>query len=75
MSINSEPALNTIGVLIENEIKNLAEKYRTEWNIDLCESINIEEFGLNEYLGGKAEAFEESLEIIKKYFHEVLKDV
>lgn len=75
MPTNEELILKSIGNSIENEMEILLKKHRAEWNMDLCESIDIEEFGFNEYLGGKAEAFEESLEIIKKYFHGVLNNV
>lgn len=34
---------------------------------EACESLKIEEYGFNEFLGGKAEGFEESLEILKEY--------
>lgn len=47
--------------LIEKSVKD----YRRLWQLDLCESIEIEEYGLNEFFGGKAEGFEESLEILK----------
>ena len=52
---------------VVDNISTLAVEYRKRWNEDLCESVNIEEFGLNEYFGGKSEAFEESVEIIKKF--------
>ena len=56
-----------LGESIEGELEALAKEYRARWNIDLCESTDIEEFGQNEYFGGKAEGFEESLEIFKKH--------
>lgn len=56
-----------LGESIEAELEALAKEYRARWNIDLCESTDIEEFGQNEYFGGKAEGFEESLEIFKKH--------
>jgi hypothetical protein len=55
------------GNAIEAEIAKLAEWYREEWDIKLCDSEDTEEYGRNEFIGGKAEAFEESLEIIRKY--------
>ena len=53
---------------ILNKISNLAIEYRKSWKEDLWESPNIEEYGLNEFLGGKAEAYEDCLELLKKYF-------
>ncbi len=49
-------------------IEKSAKDYRELWKVDLCESTKIEEYGLNEFFGGKAEAFEESLEILKKSY-------
>jgi len=51
---------------IENKLKHWIKEYRDLWKEKLCESENIEEYGLNEFFGGKAEGFEEALEIIKK---------
>jgi len=50
------------------KISVLAKKYRKKWNEDLCESEDIKKFGENEYFGGKAEGFEESLEILTRKF-------
>ena len=50
-----------------NEISSLATKYRKSWKQDLCESEFIEEYGENEFVGGKFEAFEECIQIIKKH--------
>lgn len=52
---------------LENHIYTLAKNYRKEWREELWESENIEEFGLNEFIGGKADAYEDCLYIIKKY--------
>lgn len=52
---------------ILNKISNLAIEYRKIWKEDLWESTNIEEYGLNEFLGGKAEAYEDCLEIINEH--------
>lgn len=54
---------------IENRLERDAKGYRELWKEELCESEKIEECGLNEFLGGKAEGFEESLEIVKKYLN------
>ena len=50
----------------ENELKHWIKEYRNLWKEKLCENENIEEYGLNEFFGGKAEGFEEALEIIQK---------
>lgn len=50
-----------------NDIEKLAVEYRKKWKEELWESEDIEEFGLNEFIGGKADAFEECLDIIKSY--------
>ena len=52
---------------IESEIAILAINYRKEWKEELWESEDSEEFGYNEFIGGKADAFEDCLEIIRKY--------
>jgi len=52
-----------------NEVECMAIEYRKAWKEKLCDSVIIEEYGFNEFLGGKAEGFEESVEIIKKYLH------
>ncbi|MFA5455300.1 MAG: hypothetical protein WC272_08285 [Sulfurimonas sp.] len=49
------------------QIETAAKEYRNLWKIDICESVKIEEYGFNEFLGGKAEGFEESLEILKEH--------
>ncbi len=49
------------------QIETVAKEYRNLWKRDVCESVKIEEYGFNEFLGGKAEGFEESLEILKEY--------
>ena len=52
-----------------NEVECMAIEYRKTWKEELCDSVKIEEYGFNEFLGGKAEGFEESVEIIKKYLN------
>ena len=49
-----------------DKIAKEAKKYREKWDEKLWDSTDIKEFGLNEYYGGKAEGFEESLEILYK---------
>lgn len=57
--------------IIDNSLKKhveiLAKNYRYKWNKKLCESEKIEEYGLNEFIGGKADAYEDCLYLIKKY--------
>jgi len=57
--------MSVISKDILKEISSLAKKYRQEWKLDLCESEDIEEYGENEFIGGKAEAYEECLDMIK----------
>jgi len=52
---------------LEQSIYELAKNYRSEWKEELWESEKIEEYGLNEFIGGKADAFEECLYIIRKH--------
>jgi hypothetical protein len=55
------------GESLERHIAELAKNYRKEWKEELWESTDIEEFGLNEFIGGEADAYEDCLEIIQKY--------
>lgn len=48
------------------EISNLAEECRDGWKRELCESEDINEYGLNEFFGGKADAYEDCARIIKQ---------
>lgn len=51
----------------ESHINKLAKNYKKEWKEKLPENESIEAYGLNEFIGGKAEAYEECLTLIKKY--------
>lgn len=51
------------------QIEAAAKEYRKLWKKEACESMKIEEYGFNEFLGGKAEGFEESLEILKEHIY------
>lgn len=53
--------------LLEKNIAELSKNYRAEWKEELWESEKIEEYGLNEFIGGKAEGYEDCLDLIKKY--------
>ena len=52
---------------LEKHIAILAKNYRKEWNENLCESAKIEDYGLNEFINGKADAFEDCLFLIGEY--------
>lgn len=52
---------------LEEHIYILAKNYREQWQKDLCASEKIEEYGLNEFLGGKADAYEDCLYLVRKY--------
>lgn len=54
---------------IETELLENAKGYRELWHKQICESADILEYGENEFFGGKAEGFEESLEIVKKHLY------
>ncbi len=56
---------------LERHIRVLAENYRKEWRDELSESHKIEEYGLNEFIGGKADAYEDCLYLIKKYHNTI----
>lgn len=52
--------------LFIEKISALAKECRSQYKEELWESTDIEQFGFNEYMGGKAEAYEDCLEILKK---------
>src|SRR3989338_8446275 len=51
---------------LENHIAILAKNYRKECNEKLWESRKTEDYGLNEFISGKADAFEDCLFLIGK---------
>jgi len=55
------------GDSLKKYIYKLGQNYRHAWSEKLWESEDIEIFGLNEFIGGKAEAYEDCLELINKY--------
>lgn len=57
--------MNTRINILRKQVSQLAKNYRSNWKEDLWESEKIEEYGFNEFIGGKAEAYEECLELIK----------
>ena len=44
----------------------LAKENRSLWKREMCESEDIEKYGLNEFVGGKADAYEDCLDLLKK---------
>lgn len=62
-------------LLLEKRLSELAKNYRSEWKEELWESEKIEEFGLNEFIGGKADAYEDCLDLIKELKNNRLKIV
>jgi len=52
---------------LENHIAELAQSYRKEWKEILPESAKIKEYGFNEFIDGKAEAYEDCLEAMKDF--------
>lgn len=43
-----------------------SKESRSLWKEELCDSEDIEKYGFNEYVGGKADAFEECLHCLNK---------
>lgn len=55
------------GHSLEQHVYTLANNYRKQWREALCKSEKIEEYGLNEFIGGKADAYEDCLFLIRRY--------
>lgn len=55
------------GESLEKHIVTLAKNYKKEYKKELSGNASIEEYGLNEFIGGKAEAYEECLKMIVDY--------
>lgn len=55
------------GDSLEAHIAKLVKNYRNEWKKHLPENEKIEAFGLNEFIGGKAEGYEDCLHLIRSY--------
>ena len=51
---------------LENHIAKLAKNYRKEWNKSYWKVKN-RNYGLNEFIAGKADAFEDCLFLIREY--------
>lgn len=54
------------GESLEEYIAGQAKVYRVYWQEGLWESEDVEVFGLNEFIGGKAEAYEDCLEMMRR---------
>ncbi|MFA5748027.1 MAG: hypothetical protein WC872_02825 [Candidatus Absconditabacterales bacterium] len=52
---------------LNDEIRTLAKQYRKLYKKQLCESEKIEEYGENEFFGGKAEAYEDVLGLFERH--------
>ena len=52
---------------LESRITELAKNHRKDWKRKLCDSGDIEIYGCNEFIGGKADAYEDCLDLIKEY--------
>lgn len=59
--------MSTQLIQFQKHLSELAKNYRGHWQKELCESENIEAYGLNEFIGGKADAFEDCLDLLEKH--------
>lgn len=50
----------------EKSITILVKENRSLWKREMCESEDIEKYGFNEFVGGKADAYEDCLDLLKK---------
>jgi hypothetical protein len=50
----------------EESITILVNENRSLWKREMCESEDIEKYGFNEFVGGKADAYEDCLDLLKK---------
>jgi hypothetical protein len=64
-----------VGNSIEQRLEALVNEYRMKWKKEDCESEDIEKFGLNEFIGGKAEGYEDALDIVRKHIGKQAMDV
>jgi len=67
--------MSTHLIQFQKHLSELAKNYREHWQEELCESENIEMYGLNEFIGGKADAFEDCLELLEKHLQGEVVDV
>ncbi len=52
---------------LELHIAELAKNYRKTWKKELRQGGKIDEYEFNGFIGGKAEAYEDCLDLIKEY--------
>ena len=52
---------------LEEHVAKLAKNYRNSWKEKLWEVKDTEIFALNEFIEGKAEAYEDCLDLIRRY--------
>jgi hypothetical protein len=62
MNINKKLSLDQIQEFITKQ----AKENRSMWKREMCESEDIEKYGFNEFVGGKADAYEDCLDEIKR---------
>jgi hypothetical protein len=55
------------GDSLESHLAELVKNYKESYKENLDENNSIENYGDNEFLKGKAEAYKECLELVKKY--------
>ena len=55
------------GQSLESDIKDLANNYKKVWKRKFPSDAKVLDYGLNEFIGGKAEAYEDCLEIIRDH--------
>ena len=55
------------GESLELRIAILAKNYKKAWKEKFWENEKIEDYGLNEFIGGKADAYEDCLDLIRSY--------
>ena len=62
MDINKKLSLEQIQEFITKQ----AKENRSMWKREMCESEDIEKYDFNEFVGGKADAYEDCLDLLKK---------
>lgn len=67
--------MSTQLIQFQKHLTELAKNYREHWQEELCESEDIEIYGLNEFIGGKADAFEDCLDLLDKHLRGVTADI
>jgi hypothetical protein len=62
MNINKNLSLEKLQEFITKQ----AKESRSLWKREICESEDIEKYGFNEFVGGKADAYEDCLDFLKE---------